>query len=84
MADFGHGESPRGLQAHGIGQPLGMVLFGAKVKNGTGEEAPLDAGLDLQGWVRGNELLKGSDGASMVIVTTEFYREGALNCFFFH
>ena len=48
-----------------------VVLLGAEVHHGGAEQAPLDAGLDLQGRVGGDQLLEAGDVAAVVLGAAE-------------
>ena len=50
-------KQPGIVQAHDARQPLVVVVLGAEVHHGGAEQAPLHAGLDLQGRVGGDEFL---------------------------
>ena len=61
------------------GQPLGVVFRGAEVHHGRAEQAPLDAGLDLQGRVRDDQFLEPGDVAAVVVRAAQRRGEGAVD-----
>ena len=79
MAGLGHREGAGHLHAQGAGQQGRVVLLGAEVLNGGGEEAPLHAGLDLHAGVAEHELLEARDVAAVVFVAADRLREGAVH-----
>ena len=64
-------KQPGIVQAHDARQPLLVVLLGAEVQHGRAEEAPLHAGLDLQGRVGDDQFLEAGDVAAVVVVAAD-------------
>ena len=72
-------KQPGIVQAHDAGQPLLVVFRGAEVVHCGAEQAPLDAGLDLQRRVGDDQLLEAGDVAAVVIGAAHGLRECAVD-----